>query len=298
MRIVFFILTLILVPTFGFSTHSKIVEGKPVGEPCCFHNYPFDKDFLLKKGDGENGKPLPPKITHPLPFQVGEILFYEITFEKLIFSGKVGEMTLKAEKAENTKLNAIQLKGEIVSKGFFTSLFNLNFEQNLSSLVSADDLGVLVSSKIIDDGKTRREHTSQLNRDKGLLTHTYRNAKDPGAVPQTKEVGSSAWVQDILSIFYFARTQEWKEGATISFPVADEGNIRNIEIIVGKREEVKVDAGKFQAVMLEAKIFGGLFLRRSGEMFIWFSDDARRLPVKTKLKLTNGTVNIELKKLQ
>jgi hypothetical protein len=207
-------------------------------------------------------------------------------------------MTLMTEKAETTKPKAIQLKGEIVSKGFFTSLFNLNFEQNLSSIVSTEDLGVLESSKIVDDGKSRREHLSRINREKGLLTHTYRNAKDPAAELQTKESASPVWVQDILSIFYFARTQEWKEGATISFPVADEGNIRNIEIIVGKREEVKVDAGKFKTVMLEAKIFGGLFLRRSGEMYIWFSEDARRLPVKTRLKLTNGTVNIELKKIQ
>jgi hypothetical protein len=295
MRTVFLILSFAVASTIAFSSHSENPAAQPDAETCCFHNYPFDKDFLFNRGNTDNAAR--PKITHPLPFQTGEKLFYEITFEKMIFSGKVGEMTLKAEKPEGAKTRAIQLKGEILSKGFFTTLFNLNFEQNLSSLVSADDLGVLESSKIVDDGKTRKEHIARIDRDKGNLTYTFRNARDPASQPQTKEVASPAWVQDILSIFYFARTQDWKEGATISFPVVDEGNIRNIEILVGKREEVKVDAGKFKAVMLEAKIFGGLFLRRSGEMFIWFSDDARRLPVKTKLKLNNGTVNIELKKI-
>ncbi len=298
MKTAFLIFILILTPSLGFSIHPNAVAHQITDETCCFNNFPFDKEFLLKSGGPETAKSSPLKITQPLPFQVGEKLFYEITFEKLIFSGKVGEMTLKAEKPENAKPGTLQLKGEIISKGFFTSLFNLNFEQNLSSVVSAEDLGILESSKIIDDGKTRKEHTSRINREKGLLSYTFRNAKDPAAEPQTKEVASPVWVQDILSIFYFARTQDWKEGQAISFPVADEGNIRNIEIVVGKREEVKVDAGKFKAVGLEAKIFGGLFLRRSGEMVIWFSDDARRLPVKTRLKLTNGTVNIELKRVQ
>src|SRR5215211_6809683 len=113
---------LIFTPTIFFSVNLKAV-GHTTGEGCCFHNFPFDQNFLLKNGEAENEKPSSPKIAHPLPFLTGEKLFYEINFEKLIFSGKIGEMTLQAEKAERAKPNAIQLKGEIVSKGFFNSLF-------------------------------------------------------------------------------------------------------------------------------------------------------------------------------
>ncbi|MEW6127622.1 MAG: DUF3108 domain-containing protein [Acidobacteriota bacterium] len=292
----FLSLFLIFSPAIIFSPPTEAGEKPAASSTCCFNNFPFDQDFLLKNGEAETTRPPAPKITHPLPFQAGESLFYEVSFEKLIFSGKVGEMTLKTEPTANA--NTLQLKGEIVSKGFLTSLFKLNFEQTLSSLISTEDLSVIEAVKLIDDGKTRKQHTMKIDREKGRLKYVFKNLSEPDFAPQEKESTSPVWVQDILSIFYFTRTQELKEGTTLSFPVCDEGRIRNIEVLIGKREEVKVDAGKFKAIMIEAKIFGGLFLRRSGEMYIWFSDDARKLPVKTKLKLSNGTVNIELRKIQ
>src|SRR5262249_10076372 len=112
------------------------------------------------------------------------------------------------------------------------------------------------------------------------------NSDDKTGEPKVQESASPPWVQDIVTAFYFARTQEMKEGVVLPIPVVDEGKVYNIEIIVGKREEVKVDAGKFQTIKVEAKIFNGRFLRRNGEMFVWFSDDARKLPVKAKLKLS------------
>ena len=130
------------------------------------------------------------------------------------------------------------------------------------------------------------------------MTYTFHNAADKDSAPQTKELPSPGWAQDILSVFYFARTQDLKDGAVIPLPILFEGNLHNTEMVVEKREEVKVDAGKFKAIKVNAKVFSGRFIKRNGEMFIWFSDDARRIPVKARIKLPNATVNIELKKIQ
>jgi len=238
-----------------------------------------------------------PKIPKPLPFKAGESLLFDITFDKFIFSGKVGEMKLSAEKVPD-KSQMLALKGDIATKGFLPALFKINMAQKLGALVNTEDLSVQESSKIIDDGKSHKEHFMQINQEKGILTYTFRNGVDKTVEPTKTESPAPGWVLDILTVFYFARTQELKDGAVIPLALLDEGKVHNTEVIVENREEVKVDAGKFKAIKVNAKVFSGRFIKRDGEMFIWFSDDARRLPVKAKIKLPNATVNIELKKIQ
>jgi len=83
----------------------------------------------------------------------------------------------------------------------------------------------------------------------------------------------------------------------IEIPISDAGEVYHIEVVTEKREAVQVGAGKFQAVRLNAKIFDGRFIRRSGEMLLWVSDDVRRIPVRARLKFSGATVTVDLKSL-
>jgi hypothetical protein len=102
----------------------------------------------------------------------------------------------------------------------------------------------------------------------------------------------------MLSACYFVRTQKLDEGEAISMPITDEGKVYNIEVVAGKREDVKVDAGRFKTIRLDAKIFDGRYIQRSGEMLIWVTDDARRTPVRARIKTNGATVSIELKRVK
>ena len=70
----------------------------------------------------------------------------------------------------------------------------------------------------------------------------------------------------MLSATYFVRTQPLNPGDVIKIPISDIGEVYEIEVIVEGREEVKSSAGKFKAIRLNAKVFDGRFIRRSGEM--------------------------------
>ncbi len=85
-----------------------------------------------------------------------------------------------------------------------------------------------------------------------------------------------------------------KEGDRLTLPITDSGQVHDIPVIVGKREEIRVDAGKFQTVQLDTKIFG-LLVRRDGEMIIWVTDDDRHIPVRARIKTSAGTVTVSLK---
>ena len=239
-----------------------------------------------------------PRILQPLPFKAGESLYYEVSFEKLIFSGTIGDLRLSVNKADMPKVDALALKAEIVSKGFFPTLFGIKVKDEFNAIVHKNDFGLFGASRLLQEGKAHTEHKTYVNRQEKRVTYIFRDLVNKAAEPKVKESESPAWVQDILSAIYFVRTQDLTEGNVIPIPITDAGQNYQIEVIVGKREEVKVEAGKFQTVKMETRAFNGKLVRKSGELFVWISDDERRLPVKAKIKVSGTTVNVELMKAQ
>jgi hypothetical protein len=65
--------------------------------------------------------------------------------------------------------------------------------------------------------------------------------------------------------------------------------------IVGlNRERVKTGAGEFDTIRVRAQVeFEGVFLDR-GDVYIWFTDDARRLPVRMESKIKIGRISANL----
>jgi len=239
-----------------------------------------------------------PKINKPLPFKAGESLFYEVGFSKLIFSGTIGELRMSVAKAQNAdKPDLLEIKADVISKGFFPKLFGVKVNDRFSAVVNSIDLGLQTSSKLIEEGSVRREQKSVIDRESGRVTFTERDLANTNAEPKIKQADSPSWIQDMLSACYFVRTQKLNEGDVIPIPISDGGQIYNIEVVVGKREAVKVDAGKFKTIKLNAKIFDGRYVKRSGEMFLWMSDDVKRIPVRAKIKTGGATVTVDLKRI-
>ena len=240
----------------------------------------------------------PAKISDPLPFKVGETLVYDIKFSRLVFSGIIGELKLTvAEPVDPPSSEMIELRAEAISKGFFPALFGVKVKDRFTSLVNQTDLAMHTSIKILEEGKTRREQKSVINRETGLVTYTDRDLVNTKSAPKRKEKSSPTWTQDILSIIYFVRSQPLKEGDVISVPVCDGGEIYNIDVVSGTRQEIKTAVGKFKAIQLNAKVFDGRYLKRSGEMLVWVTDDTSRVPIRARIKTSGSTITVDLKRL-
>ncbi|HST23951.1 MAG TPA: DUF3108 domain-containing protein, partial [Blastocatellia bacterium] len=161
-----------------------------------------------------------PKINKPLPFKAGESLFYEIGFSKLIFSGTIGEVRMSVAKAQNAdKLDLLEIKADIISKGFFPKLFGIKVKDRFSAIVNAMDFGLQTSSKLIEEGNVRREQKSVIERESGRVTFTERDLANANAEPKIKQAESPSWIQDMLSSCYFVRTQKLNEGDVIPIPI-------------------------------------------------------------------------------
>jgi hypothetical protein len=187
----------------------------------------------------------------------------------------------------------IEFSAEVVSKGFFTWLFGIKIEDSYGAIVSSDDFGLLRSWKEIDQGDLHRRNETKVDRELSTISYSESDRKSPGVV-KVKTGNSPQWILDLLSLVYFIRTQELKDGKVITIPITDVGQVYMIDLIPGKREEVAVEAGKFKSIQIDLKIFDGKYIRRSGQLWVWLSDDARRLPVRARLKSSGTTVNITL----
>jgi hypothetical protein len=245
----------------------------------------------------ERTPPAPPKI-NSLPFKIGETLTYDVSFSKLIFSGTIGELKLSVSNpGEALKTPMLELKAEAVSKGFFPALFGVKVRDRYITLVNANDFGIHQSTKLLEEGKVRREQKSIIDREGGRVTFTDRDLANDESEPRIKVKASPTWVQDLLSTVYYVRTQPLKEGDVIPIPISDGGEIYNIEVIAGKREELKVGSTKVKAIQVNAKVFGGRYLKRSGEMLVWITDNDRRIPVRARVKTSGYTITVDLKNL-
>src|SRR5262245_35228061 len=129
-----------------------------------------------------------PGVAEPLPFKIGETLSYNISYSKLIFSGTIGELKLTVSKPLDPALSElIELKADAVSKGFFPALFGVKVKDCYTSLVHLSDFGVHTTTKLLEEGKVRREQKAVVNRETGILTYSDRDLANPKSAPKVKE---------------------------------------------------------------------------------------------------------------
>jgi len=103
------------------------------------------------------------------------------------------------------------------------------------------------------------------------------------------------YVQDVLSSLYWLRTKELVVGKTISVDTHSGNDSWPLSIKVVKREKISVPAGDFNCILVEPAIRqgAGIFEAR-GKLWVWLTDDARKVPVKMSSKIPIGSVQAVL----
>jgi len=103
-----------------------------------------------------------------------------------------------------------------------------------------------------------------------------------------------ARVQDVLSAFYYVRTQPLATGSTLSIPTHDNRKSYEMEVKVHRRERIEVPAGKFDCVVVEPMLKSEGVFQAKGSILVWLSDDSRRIPVLVKSKVPVGSISVSL----
>jgi hypothetical protein len=105
-------------------------------------------------------------------------------------------------------------------------------------------------------------------------------------------------VHDVLSAFYYVRTRPLPDGAAIVIPTHDNEKSYDMVVNVLRRERVEVPAGKFDCVLVEPVLKSEGIFKAKGQMYVWLSDDERRIPVQVKSKVPIGSISVSLTEMR
>ncbi len=102
-----------------------------------------------------------------------------------------------------------------------------------------------------------------------------------------------ACVTDSLSAMFYVQSQNLEPGQTFYFPLADAMRTVTVGMKVEGREEITTPAGTFETIKVQPTADEGVVKNR-GSIWIWYTDDDRRLPVQMQAQLFWGTITFHL----
>jgi hypothetical protein len=102
------------------------------------------------------------------------------------------------------------------------------------------------------------------------------------------------WVQDALSVLYFVRTQDLEVGRSVYVDNFTDGENYKLEVRVLKKENITVEAGNFDCIVVEPLTKSVGVFKHEGRLTVWLTDDRVKMPVLMKSKILVGSITAEL----
>ena len=150
-------------------------------------------------------------------------------------------------------------------------------------------------SKQLQEGP--RKVNSELNFDYNAGKQTQFEKNMVKGTSKTLTASIPACVTDSLSAIFYAASQPLVVGQSVRFPLADSMRTVTVVMKVEAKEEIKTPAGTFQTIRVEPTAAEGIVKNR-GNIWIWYTDDARHLPVQIRARLFFGTITFHLKSVE
>jgi hypothetical protein len=150
-------------------------------------------------------------------------------------------------------------------------------------------------SKQLQEGLRKVSSDLTFDYQAGKQTQVEKNLTKGTQKTQTASI--PACVTDSLSGIFYAASQRLNIGQDVGFPLADAMRTVTVTMKVEAREEIKTPAGTFQTIRVQPTAEEGVVKNR-GNIWIWYTDDARHMPVQIRARLFWGTITFHLQSVE
>lgn len=241
-------------------------------------------------------KPLPKWQTLPeisAPWMKGERLEYELSWG--FITAGYATIEVKPRNDGKSEIYTYATANKTVNKFY-------PVHDTVFTLVRNKGLMTDVFRKSLHEGTFHNKSLIRFDRNakRALLSDTV--FKDPVKHVVKRSADTSVTIEglehSIMSAFYLVRTLPLKEGATSRFSAVSGKKRYELKVIVHKRETIKTDLGSFKTVKVEPVLDGDGIFNSSGRIFIWFTDDEKRIPVLMQCEIALGSIKAELTKVK
>jgi len=237
------------------------------------------------RAEEQTAAPLRPRIEALRP---GEILTYDVSWSDIVSAG-IAVMEIR----EGTLPDGDKVLKLIVTTrtvGIVRKFYKVN--DRLESVFDPDIMQSLTFSLDQSHGKRKKKRELVFDHEKNTVVSRLNN--DP---PETFTIPDE--IQDALSSLYYLRTRsDFIVGKPIIVQVHDSGKNWAVEIQTLGKEKVTTPAGKFDTIKVRTyPKYEGVFMSK-GEIFIWLTDDSRKVPVLMKSTISIGSIVSTLIKME
>ena len=158
------------------------------------------------------------------------------------------------------------------------------------------DSSFCATSSLMDskEGSRHRETAINFDRNRNRAFLTEKDLIKNTMVSKT-DVQIPNCAHEVITALKQLRRTKVEVGQSVQIPVTDGRKSAAVKMEAQEREQVKTPAGTFNTVRYEVNLLNGVVYSRKGRVFVWLTDDDRRLPVQFRLRMNFplGTVTLE-----
>jgi hypothetical protein len=230
--------------------------------------------------------PVPKTSAFPSP----ETLSYDVEW-RLIYAGNARVTLTPAAVSGKT---GWQTGLHIESGGMVSKLYKLN-----DNFRGQYDDKFCVASSTLDavEGKRHRDTAVTYDRATGKASYLEHDLLK-NTVVRRSETDIPNCVHDVIGALLKLRTMHLDPGQSAQLPLSDGKKSVSARVEAQEREDIKTRLGTFKTIRYEAFLFNGVLYARSARLFVWLTDDPRRLPVQIRVRLhfVIGSITFTLEK--
>jgi hypothetical protein len=204
----------------------------------------------------------------------GETLDYTVTWMKL--TGGTARMTISPLGNDRYRITSVAK-----SSGSLSRLYKIRDE--IETTVAREDFSTVRYVKNLDERGDKMKEVTVI--EDGVATRSRKKVRKL-AVPRP--------VLDPISVIYRVRSLDLTPGKTYELTLYADLKLYTVHATVVRREVVTTPAGTFNTVLVEPEMISS-GVTREEQLFIWYTDDERRLPVKIRTEVKFGSVTATLK---
>ena len=221
-----------------------------------------------------------------VPFQVGELLTYDISWSSTLSAG-TATFEVKERKTLADGRSTYDIVAEAKPAWLLNKLYPLYYKLE-TSLDTA--LLLPIQGTMYSEERSRKRTKTTRFVSPSSVEYEFRTSS---VSRKTKTV--EPMTQDPLSLFYMLRVTGLASKTPVTIPLVESGENYRLRVQLDAHEKIKTGAGTFSAVRETASVLdsqGRKIANRT--LTLWFSDDARHLPLRMDASLPVGTFVLSL----
>lgn len=218
---------------------------------------------------------------YPVAFKDGEKLTFKVKYGIV----SAGEAVLEAKSSTYQGNPVWHLSTTAKTYSFFDPFFKVR--DKVESWWDKNTLLPYKYSKILQEGSYRQQRIHTFDQQGRSTYYQKWSYKDEAWTNEAQELPFTT--QDMLSAFYSVRNLDLRPGKAVNVNITSDGRSVPTEIAVHRREKVQSIFGTIDCLVIEPRVKSDAIFKQSGNIQIWVSDDAYKIPVKLQSAVTFGS---------